>query len=360
MRPRGIDLFADRDLRFVAETTKLDPETYPRGIHEAVQIAPNGAWMYVGAIENQPDLVDRLAAERPLLGNAGHVLRQVRSPSVVQTWMTAEGLLFPEVRESPPTDSSAPWLDKPLASGGGVGVERWRPSETSTSEDGPRYFQRLVPGKPASAIFLGDGSSATFLGATEQLIGSAESPFEYLGNLGPLQFSEAQSRQVTRMGTALTERAKLVGLFGLDLILDDQRVWLIEINPRYTASVELLEWSQGRSFLALHRAIFDRAHATNTPSWKPLAGILGKAILRASEDCTFPVRLSERRLANAARRFPTIADVPDPRAKIRRGEPIMTVYARGKTARECRERLQGRIERWTRRVTGSSDMRSGR
>jgi predicted ATP-grasp superfamily ATP-dependent carboligase len=155
------------------------------------------------------------------------------------------------------------------------------------------------------------------------------------------------------MGTALTERAKLMGLFGLDLVLDDQRVWLIEINPRYTASVELLEWTQGRSLLALHRAIFDRTGAAIIPSWDPLPGILGKAILRAGEDGMFPARLSERRLANAARCFPTIADVPDPRAKVRRGEPIMTVYARGQTARECRERLQGRIGRWTKRLKGS-------
>jgi len=48
----------------------------------------------------------------------------------------------------------------------------------------------------------------------------------------------------------------LRGLFGLDLIRGQDGLWLIEVNPRYTASMELLEGLSGRSFVAEHCAEF--------------------------------------------------------------------------------------------------------
>lgn len=350
MKPTTIDLFADLDLCEVAGATRIDRDEYPRGLESRLAGEADGPWMYVGALENHPDLIRRIALQRPLWGAVASVLERVRSPERIQSWMIDEGLLAVETRESPPRTPRGSWLVKPLASGGGRGIQRWTGTAADFRE--PVYFQQLIEGVSASAVFLGDGTTATFLGATELWIGTAVAPYEYTGSIGPIGISPAQRDQIVRMGRAIVARSGLAGLFGIDVVLNGDRVWLIEVNPRYTASVEILEWSQGRSLLGLHRGVFE-ATRPDVPCWKPLAGILGKAILRATADCTFPARLSKRRLENVARRFPTIADVPAPGLRIGRGEPVMTVFARGGTVQECRRRLHGRLAAWTRRLTGS-------
>jgi predicted ATP-grasp superfamily ATP-dependent carboligase len=348
MRPLCLDLFADRDLKAIADTRRIDLADYPDGLEI---LLPRGRpWIYVGALENHPALIDRMANLAPLWGNRGDALRLVRSPFVLREWMTEAGLLTPVTLDAPPSDATAAWLVKPLASGGGRGIEPWR-GEIEATET--RVYQSFCPGKPASAVFLGDGSTATLLGATEQLLGTAHAEFEYVGNIGPIPLSAAQSSQILRMGRSLARRARLIGLFGVDLILDGDRVTLIEVNPRYTASVDILEWSQGRSLLGLHCGLFQGAEAFTSPRPQPVAGAFGKAILRAPVDCVFNTTFSSRRFQQDGRRFPMLADIPNPGTPIAAGEPVLTVYARATTVGECRRRLKRRLEVWTRRLRDS-------
>jgi len=65
------DLFADADLRACAEVVQV--RDYPHGLEAAISQAPDGPWMYTGALENHPRLVDRLARLHPLLGCPGSV-----------------------------------------------------------------------------------------------------------------------------------------------------------------------------------------------------------------------------------------------------------------------------------------------
>ena len=55
---------------------------------------------------------------------------------------------------------------------------------------------------------------------------------------------------MTRIAKALARASDLHGLFGIDFVLDRDRVWLTEVNPRYTASVEVLELARRQSLLA--------------------------------------------------------------------------------------------------------------
>ena len=48
-----------------------------------------------------------------------------------------------------------------------------------------------------------------------------------------------------KLGTVLAQAFRLVGLFGVDGVLDAERFWPVEVNPRYTASVEVLEGATG-------------------------------------------------------------------------------------------------------------------
>src|SRR5919106_1235059 len=97
-QPLAADLFADADLRRIATATPISP--YPEGLLDWLRAVEPSAWMYTGALENHPELVDQMAWIAPLWGNPGDVLERVRSPWKLADVLRREGLLFPETRES--------------------------------------------------------------------------------------------------------------------------------------------------------------------------------------------------------------------------------------------------------------------
>src|SRR5262245_9045814 len=88
------DMFADADLARVAPVTRI--KNYPEGLADWLAATECDAWMYTGALENHPDLIDRMAAIKPLAGNSGKPLRDARDPLKLQAYCKASGVMFPE------------------------------------------------------------------------------------------------------------------------------------------------------------------------------------------------------------------------------------------------------------------------
>ena len=72
---------------------------------------------------------------------------------------------------------------------------------------------------------------------------------------------DRESARIGLLGDFLAASYRLVGLFGVDFILSDGQPWPVEINPRYTASVEVLELALRRSLLAEHRRACEAENA---------------------------------------------------------------------------------------------------
>ena len=149
-----------------------------------------------------------------------------------------------------------------------------------------------------------------------------------------------------RLGECLARQFGLIGLFGVDAILSGDEVWPVEVNPRYTASVEVLERAMGLSAIDLHvyacrlgRCQADRGQALSAPC--------GKAIVYASS----PVCVSRRLVRyldglNRAGRWPHVADIPTIGQTIPAGHPVVSVFAHGATL-AC---AQTHLEAHTRQV----------
>ncbi len=84
-------------------------------------------------------------------------------------------------------------------------------------------------------------------------LGSQGSPFLYRGSIGPWPIDATLAGRLRLLGDRLVSALGLVGWFGVDYVLHDGNPWPVEINPRYTASIEIHELAAGRSLLALHR-----------------------------------------------------------------------------------------------------------
>ncbi len=375
-QPIAADLFADADLRRIAITTRISP--YPEGFVDWLRAVEPPAWMYTGALENHPELVDQMAWIAPLWGNPGDVLARVRSPWELSKALAAAGLLFPEIRATPeglPLDGS--WLAKTYHGASGSGVRVWGEEQGAGSREQtdslpapssqpPACYQRRVAGTPCAAVYVAAGGAATLLGVTRQLVGEAW--------LGATAFSTPArsapgplptTRKPRSCGSAMCwpSNSNLIGLFGVDFILAGEEVWTLEVNPRYTASVEIVERFSGASAIAAHAAACgaelstQRAGASSPPiGARPSATdgaraparvkshACGKATLFARCDLVISDQFCEHALSAALRTpWPTLADVSPAGTPIDAGRPILTVFAEADSAEVVENRLRERV-----------------
>jgi uncharacterized protein len=352
-QPTCGDLFADRDLAAVCDAHRIPIAEYPARIEALADRVAPAPWFYTGALENHSELVDRVAQRRTLWGNAGSVLRAARDPLAVSKVLRQAGLPCPEVRldaRGLPRDGG--WLVKPLDSAGGRGIRPLGPG-TSTP-DRASYFQQRIEGTPLSAVMLGDGANSQLLGVTWQWVGRPGAEFAYKGSVGPWPLSSAEQSRIARLGRALASAFKLRGLFGIDLILKDGEPWPVEINPRYTASIEVLELALGRSLLAEHGRVFDPG-LPEPPSSSKIAPeraprLVSKAVLFARKPCVFEDPAIVPLYPADWFDTPRLADIPHSGERFEVGEPVLTVFARAGTIAACRARLERLLVTWRARI----------
>lgn len=338
-RVTAVDAFGDLDLRAVADVIPVRRAHGPSPLPAAAA----GGWVpaqmvaYTSNFENYPGAVARLAQGRRLLGNPPEVLARVRNPIELARVLRRHGLATPETRATGPVTAAfgEAWLLKPRRSGGGHGIKVWRPGQPV-----PRgsYLQKQIDGLGGSVVFAADGCAAVVLGFSRQLVGDARlgaHRFRYCGSilgtptsqLFPYQ-EELLERAVT-LAQVLTHEFRLVGLNGIDFIARRGVPYPTEVNPRYSASMELVERAQGVSLFQIH-ALACSGVLPAPPA--PADGVEGKAIVFARHDAI----LGETR---SWMRNPSFADVPHPGERIRRGHPICTVFAHASDEKTCRRVL---------------------
>ncbi|MDR3635246.1 MAG: ATP-grasp domain-containing protein [Isosphaeraceae bacterium] len=313
-------------------------------------------WLYTGSLENYPELVDQISKRHHLLGNAARTLSAVRDPLRVRDALEAAGLPSPRVGvDGEIALRGGRWLTKPLASAGGLGIREF---DGLRSDPGAVYYQEWIDGPSLSSLFLGGGGEAEFVGAALQLIGRPGAPFAYAGNLGPWPLSTVERKRVERLGAVIGSTFRLVGLFGVDFILRDSWPWVVEINPRYTASVEVLELATGRALLEEHvRACGGRPNVTRRPGRTKDAVFVGKRIVFADRPCRFPsIREDDLMIGRPeVEETPAVADIPQEGEPFQPGDPVLTVFARGTTVTDCFARLQKREQMWIDRLGGDPE-----
>ncbi len=355
------DLFGDADLRAIATNAVAvggRDRHYPESLVEAVATFPPAPWCYTGALENHPRLIAELAGTRPLLGTSPDAARAVRDHRRLAEVVRRAGLGFPDTFATPsavPRDGS--FLVKPLASAGGRGIALWDRA-TGPRDPETHIWQRCVAGDSWAAAFVVDRRGQPRLwGTSRQLVGLGwchARPWAYCGSLDvPLASLAAPLRdQFERLGHALAEAfaaAGLAGLIGADLVVEPSgRAHVIEINPRPTASMELVERATGESLAAVHLAACG-AEPPRPVAASPTTTIWGKAVLFAAGDLRIdPADIAAMQTAchpllDAERDWPPLADVPCAGASIPAGAPLLTTFAAGSSHADVLDRLQRRV-----------------
>ena len=342
------------------ETDRANPaESYfPRGVpldaigpEQLVDLAQNldfESVVYAGGMEHDPDLLERFCQGKVLLGNSPQTLREVRSPHTLFRFLKQNGYHFPETLpgdspEKPFNDGR--WLVKNRSGAAGWAVRQWDGTWPLPHGD---YLQRQLSGQVCSFSFVADGKRAEVIGLSEQLVGLPAfggRDFFWCGNLLPLTFPEPETDlptallpELRRLANDLAREFHLFGLNGVDFILVAGKPFILEVNPRYSASMELID-------SALNANVFDwhiQACRGTLPPPIPdrqlteRGRVWGAAILYAWQDLILP--------DTGTWRAEGFRNIPLPFAHIAKEELICTILADGSSGQDCLNRLIARTE----------------
>jgi predicted ATP-grasp superfamily ATP-dependent carboligase len=336
----AIDAFADRETlaACAGKVVKLPVSRGWRigagGLGHALcemrrRYAPTGFTGIVacGGFEAAPELLDLLAETAPLVGNDAATTNRVREPRSWFTLLARIGAPCPAVSFSPPT-LRRDWLVKSAGGSGGWHVRAWHPNSPLAAD---AYFQRRAPGRPASALFLGDGLDARVIGWQWQTLAPTEElPWRYGGVMTANDMAATVRRRIGTIVAAIVAETGLRGLCGLDFLVDGEKLGVLELNPRPTASVALYP---DRDLFALHRdASAGRlpTMAAMPPDRAETVAAVGESVFYAPAPLAIPAE------------FPWpgwCCDVPAGAVRLKRDEPVCSIRATVTSAATVRATL---------------------
>jgi predicted ATP-grasp superfamily ATP-dependent carboligase len=327
-----IDFFGDLDQKKLCENRSLRECGLPYSAATFLELARGlsyDAVAYVGSLENHPSIVAELSQSRVLLGNPPRTLEAVRDPARLFSLLEGGGFSVPAIVQ--PGDLlpvTGTWLRKPVRSGGGQGIRAWRGQQLQPGQ----ILEEYIDGVPASASFVADGRRASLLGVTRQLHEAHR--FRYEGNIFPLKVPSVTADEIRAIADVVTDAFELRGVNGFDFVLRGARPVLVEVNPRYSASMELIERATGLSIFDVHLAGCERT-LPHVAGGEP-ERYWGKRIVYA--------RTATRVGATGNWLERGMRDVPHPGESFRRGQPICTVLASGPSPETCERQLNIEME----------------
>jgi len=333
-----IDLFNDLDVRALAVASRSvaarSGKFDSRRLLAAAQLLcpPDrcGGLVYGSGFEGRTKLLRNLAQGRTLFGNDPGTVTQLKDPVHFYALLDALGFAHPETRLDPPADVSG-WLVK--RSGGSGGSHVKHASLRHRARPG-RYFQKWQSGRTLSVLFAADGRNARVIGFNEQwTAGIAQcGPFCYAGAVGGIALPAALQARIATLLGRLTRATGLIGLNGLDFILDAAgEPYVLEVNPRPTATIDLYDADFEQGLVALHL----RACRGELPEIRQAQRSRAHAIVYAAQALRVPARMPWPQWCT---------DIPEGGSLVPAGAPVCSVHADSSSSAQARDMATARRE----------------
>lgn len=290
--------------------------------------------------EDRPKLIDVLSRRYRLLGNDAATVARAKDPAAIGALLDALDIPHPETTLTLPAQKDD-WLSKRIGGSGGTHVV-----PASGAEPSPRrYYQRRLDGTPHSALVLASAEGTRLIGLSRQwATGCNPRPYRYGGAVGPVQPAPAVAAAMRTATEKLCAALGLVGLVSFDFLLVGDTPYLLEINPRPSATLDIFDDAAGTLFKA-HVAACTGGGLMAPPIPRE---IRAAAVLYADQG---PLHV-----ANPT--WPSwTADRPMPGSRIPRYRPIATVFAHGATPEETLESCRQRLDELGEMLYGQAQIR---
>ena len=228
------DCFGDVDTLDIAERwKKLPPLHTLNNTHllELLTTFANGQdclLVCAGGIEKYFPILSQLPTNIKCIGNNRDTIKKIKTLS----------LPYPITQFFQPKVQTG-WLFKQNFGLGGTHISRL--DREFSAQEG--YFQQHINGISASILFLADGHKTQVVSINKQLVSNNQTiPFQLAAIETPFEISQDHHQLLTTAINVITQQTGLLGLNSLDFIIDEQdQLFILEINPRPSASCELVD-----------------------------------------------------------------------------------------------------------------------
>ncbi len=325
----AIDCFADVDSRQLAtELVKVDSLCVTEVKKALIALQQKHLIhnvIYGSGLESEPETLQYLQQHYCVLGNSFEIVSHLLNKPEFFAFLKKQHIVYPPTTFDKPQNNQD-WLIKPFASEGGIGIH-W--SENASSLAG-HYWQQYCVGDSCSVLFLANGREYQIIGFHKQFVSKrGKYAFVFSGLIN--QFSQQpwlQSQIADYLGKLISEYP-LKGLNSLDFIVKDQSCYLLEVNPRPSAS------------LALYDSELLRAHINCCQSVDSLAVISQRQSFKA-----YKIIFADNRIVIPLKfQWPQwVSDRPQAASIINTDEPICSIIACGKTEQQVMDLLKARTQ----------------
>ncbi|MGB7816435.1 MAG: ATP-grasp domain-containing protein [Methylotenera sp.] len=238
-----IDAFADADTQraamqaFKLKTSEqgVDADDFKRvfiNIAAQINLDDVDGLLYGSLFDAEPELLTWVAARVTLIGNTPEVMKAAKEYHFFKLLEDLQ-IMNPEVRMEFPRDPLN-WLAKKL---GGTGGTHVRSAAVGSDAD---YYQKRVGGIPVSMLFVADGKTAQLIGFNRQFVApTVDMPYRFAGAVNGVTLPVRGQQQFCHAAQQLTAAMGLRGINSLDAILDCETLWVLELNPRLSATFHL-------------------------------------------------------------------------------------------------------------------------
>ncbi len=331
------DFFADADTHALAAACRKLPNDIGKGMQwrslrpalEALASqapSPLLGVIYGSGFEGRPNLLTNIAARWPLLGNDAGTVKKIKAPETFFGTLERLGIAHPHTRTERPA-KDAGWIAKRRGGAGGSHVVPSRLQKDASDV----YFQRLIEGRAVSALFLANTRDCRIIGFSEQW--TAPAPlrrFRYGGAVRPAVLPVAAAAEMARAVAAVAAAFGLTGLGSADFVVKENQAFLLEINPRPGATLDVFAGA-AKPLLGLHVDAVTRGRLPRESL--AFEGAAASAIVHAPKGLIVPRNMIWPSWA---------ADLPKPGEQIDKQRPICTVLARAGTRGRAKRLVETR------------------
>lgn len=329
--------------------------------------APSLVIVFAGGAENYPRFFDSAFWGRATVAGPSE-----KSIAALLQWPTVERVCRTHQIPTPRScggrlatenlSASTTWLRKRERSGGGLQIQHWDGAEPAEIGEG-FYLQESIEGATVSGCFISsrtEGRSSTrLLGVCRQLNNPMNNPkpddYRYRGSTGPIQLDEGALREVERAGYRIAAEFGIEGVWGIDFISNKRGLYLIDINPRITASAELIQryYRRSQAGFTILAAHLEATQCGRLPTPLSTFGdrLFSKTILYWESDA--PLVVNEA-LVEFFQRSSAITDIPGLGTEIQPGHPLVTVHCEGENQADLETEARKHIKQ-VRQITAMAN-----
>jgi len=331
LRPLVIDLYADLDTQGYAEDFRqiksLAEQDLVPAVDYFIERYAVTHVIYGSGFECYPESLCYLNSRLILLGNHPDVFARQLDKQAFFSTLDQLNIPHPTVVFSAPS-YDGDWLLKFMQGQGGVGIKRYH---VDCSAKTLVYWQKFQAGTQHSALFLADGQNAQVIGFNSQwsVRLSETQEFVFSGVINSVDLTNQHKAEITGWLKQMVPVFALKGLNSLDFIHADGCSYVLEINPRPSASMQLYN----EDLLIGHIQVCVGATS--------VAKLPESGRLKSPPQSGYQIVYAERDLIISEQfEWPDwCMDLPKPGNMCRAGQPLCSIIAHQKNSQSVVEQL---------------------